>query len=77
MLMGCKESNKQTIHMDISCLLTDEINVRRRPAAMPNGAIIDTATVASSTADEYEVTLKPFECGDEFPLLELANAQVH
>ena len=56
---------------------TDNVNLLRRPAAMPNGAIINTATVTSAAADQYTVTLVPFECGDQFPLFELENSQVY
>ncbi|XP_053372863.1 fibrocystin-L-like [Mercenaria mercenaria] len=53
-----------------------EINVRRRRPARPNNAIINDVTVSSASSTEYTVTLKPFECGNEFPLFELANGRV-
>lgn len=43
---------------------------------MPNGAIIETATVISATNNNYTVTLKPFDCRDQFPLIELTNSKV-
>ena len=58
------------------CALTADVNRLRRRAAMPNGAIIKMATVTSSEADKYTVTLVPYECGDKFPLFELENSQV-
>lgn len=54
----------------------DEINLRRRPAAMPNGVIINRATVTSFTGNMSTVTFEPYDCGNKFPLLELVHSQV-
>lgn len=53
-----------------------EINLRRVRPARPNNAIIDEATVSSVSSTAYEVTLKPFECGSQFPLFEIVNGRV-
>lgn len=53
-----------------------EINLRRLPAARPNHAFINTASVSSLNATSFAVTLVPFECGYDFPLFELANGGV-
>ncbi|XP_052805044.1 fibrocystin-L-like isoform X2 [Mya arenaria] len=53
-----------------------EAYLRRSPPAMPNRAIINEVTVAAVTETQYDVTIKPYECGNEFPLFAVANAGV-
>lgn len=53
-----------------------EVHLRRLPPAMPNSVIIDEVSVTLSSANVYDVTLKPFDCGNQFPLFELENGYV-
>ncbi|KAK3587658.1 hypothetical protein CHS0354_042441 [Potamilus streckersoni] len=52
-----------------------EINLQRLQAAKPNGALIDTVTVTSTSAGVYSIDLKPFDCGNGFQLFTLTNSQ--
>ena len=62
--------------MSFIICISAEINRRRLRPAMPNGALINSVTVSSSTTDVYTVTLNPFECGNQFPLFELTHGTV-
>ena len=61
---------------NVEMLVSAEINRRRLRPAMPNGALIDTVTVSSPETDVYTVTMRPFDCGNQFPLFELTNGAV-
>ncbi|XP_052286416.1 fibrocystin-L-like [Dreissena polymorpha] len=54
----------------------EDAHFQRLPPAMPNGAVIGEVTVTEVTPSKFEVTMKPYKCGFDFPLIELANAQV-
>ncbi|XP_060573258.1 fibrocystin-L-like isoform X2 [Ruditapes philippinarum] len=54
----------------------NEVNLRRRRPTLPNDALINEVSVRSISGAVYEVTLKPFDCGNKFPLFELANGRV-
>lgn len=66
----------QTIEIRHLVSYCTEPNMRRLPAAQPNGALIAATTVAAVSGSSYDVTLAPYECGDKLPLFELSNAKV-
>ncbi|WAR05573.1 PKHL1-like protein, partial [Mya arenaria] len=53
-----------------------KVNRLRLAPARPNGALMDEVTVTVVSGTQYDITLKPYECGDKFPLFELAHAEV-
>ena len=53
-----------------------EINLIRQRPAMPNGALMRTATVTNTGTNTYTVSLEPYDCGNQFALFELGNGQV-
>lgn len=66
----------QTIEIRHLVSYSTEPNMRRLPAAQPNGALIAAATVTGISGSSYDITLAPYECGDQLPLFELSNAKV-
>jgi len=56
--------------------IPSDAHLRRMPPATPNKAMINSVSVSEVSATEYDVTLNPLDCGHEFPLFGLANAQV-
>ncbi|ESO84871.1 hypothetical protein LOTGIDRAFT_131466, partial [Lottia gigantea] len=58
-------------------LSTDpDVSKQRMSPAKPNGALIRDVDVTSSSEGVYEITLDPYECGYDFPLLQIAHAQM-
>lgn len=53
-----------------------EVNLRRLRPSRPNNALTKEATVTAISQTVYEVTLKPFDCGNQFPLFEISNGRV-
>lgn len=51
------------------------MNYQRYRAAKPGGFPMKTVSVSSSAMNQYQVTMEPFECGNNFDLFKIAETQ--
>ncbi|XP_052060298.1 fibrocystin-L-like isoform X3 [Mytilus californianus] len=51
------------------------MNYQRYRAAKPGGFPMKSVSVTSSAVNQYQVTMEPFECGNNFDLFKIAESQ--
>lgn len=58
------------------CVFISDVNDYRLLPAKPNGALIQSVSVASPSTGVYDITLVPYDCGYDFPLFGKINGQI-